>query len=148
MDSWGVTFLGIIALTSLVQAGFLIGMAVSGRRLARRLDEIQDRVDRQLRPSLEQFARLSRNLAEISDIGVLEARRVDGLVADTIDKIEEATDVLRKLVLRPLGPLADIMAFLRGVRKGLEVYRSLGGFENYRRRPPRGYEADDEHLFI
>jgi hypothetical protein len=148
MDSWGVTFLGIIALTSLVQAGFLIGLALSGRRLARRLDEIQDRFDRQLRPSLEQFARLSRNLAEISDIGVLEARRVDALVADTIDKIEEATDVLRKLVLRPLGPLADIMAFLRGVRKGLEVYRSLGGFESYRRRPARGYESDDEHLFI
>ena len=148
MDSWGVTFLGIIALASLVQGAFLVGLAVSGRRLARRLDEIQDRLDRQIKPSLEQFARMSRNLAEISDIAVLEARRVDDLVADTIDKVEEATDVLRKLVLRPLGPLADIVAFLRGLRKGLEVYRSLGGFETHRRRPPREYDADDEHLFI
>ena len=49
---------------------------------------------------------------------------------------------------RPLGPLVDLAAFFRGVRRGLEVYQTLRGFDR-RERPPRGDSSeDDEHLFI
>lgn len=147
MEPWGVVFLGVIALATLVQAVFLVNLTLAGRRLARRLDELQARIDREIRPSLEQVFRISRNLAEISDLAVLQARRVDDLLGDTVDKIEDVTGVLRKLILRPLGPLADIVALLKGVKRGLEVYRQLSGFDPERRGRARRY-ADDEHLFI
>ena len=152
MDSVGLTFLGVIALSSLVQSAFLIGLAVGGRRLARRIDEVQRRIDRDLQPTLENMARITRNLAEVSDLATLQARRVDDLVADTIDKIEEATTLVRRVILRPLGPLVDIAAFLKGLRRGLDAYRRLRGLESQGRVPSRRtrdrYAEEDEHLFI
>jgi hypothetical protein len=147
-ESWGVVFLGVIALASLVQAGFLIGLAVAGRRLARRLDAMQDRIDREIRPAMDNLARISRNFAEVTDLVTLQARRIDDLLADTIEKIEEATTMIRRVVIRPLGPLVDLTAFLKGIRRGVEVYYKLRGLES-RHRPPPGRVADeDEHLFI
>jgi len=146
MGSWAVVFLGVIAVSSLVQAGFLIGLALSGRRLARRFDELQDRFDREIRPALDQLSRVSRNLGEITDLAVLQVRRVDGLVEDTILKIDEAMNTLRRLLLGPVGPVANAIAVLRGVRRGIQVFRQLRGLDAHARQPRR--YADDEHLFI
>ena len=98
MESWGVFFLGVIALASVVQAGFLIGLAVYGRRLANRVDALQVRLDREISPALENFNRVSRAAAEIADLATLQARRVDLVLADTIEKIEETTATVQRLV--------------------------------------------------
>jgi len=148
METWGVVFLGAIALSSIVQAVFLIGLARGGQRLARRLDELQDRVDREIRPALDNLGRITRNLSEVSDLVVIQARRVDDLLADTVDKIEETTSTLRRVILRPLGPLVDVVAFLKGVRRALEVYHQLRGFDRREGGVGRRYSDDDEHLFI
>jgi hypothetical protein len=148
METWGIVFLGIIALASVVQAAFLIGLALEGRKLSRRVAELQERVERDLRPSLENLSRVTRNLAEVTDLAVLQVRRVDGLLADTIDKIEDTTTLIKQVVLKPLGPLVDIAAFLKGLRRGLEVYQTLRGFDRRERAPRGAYADDDEHLFI
>ncbi len=147
MESWGVAFLGVIALSSVVQAVFLVGLALHGRRLSRRLDELADSIDRGIRPSLEHISRATSNLTEISDLALLQARRVDDLVADTVEKVEEATSLLRRMAVRPLGPLVDIGAFFKGLRRGFAVYRSLSGVDAERRGSSRRY-SEDEHLFI
>jgi hypothetical protein len=148
MDGWAIVFLGVIALSSLVQAAFLIGLAVGGRRLARRIDELQTRMEREIRPSLDNLSRISRNFAEITDLATLQARRIDDVLADTVDKIEEATSVIRRVILRPLGPLVDLAAFLKGLRRGVQVYRKLRGLENQGRRSSPRHVEEDEHLFI
>lgn len=148
METWGIVFLGVIALSSVVQAVFLIGLARGGQRLARRLDELQDRIDREIRPALENLGRITRNMSEVSDLVVLQARRVDDFLADTVEKIEETTSTLRRVVLRPLGPLVDIAAFFKGIRRGLEVYHQLRGFDRREQGADRRYSDDDEHLFI
>jgi hypothetical protein len=147
MEIWGVAFLGIIALSSVVQAVFLLGVAREGRRLSQRLDSLQDRIEREIKPTLDQVARISRNFGEVSDIVVLQARRIDDVLVDTLEKVEATTAILKNFITRPLGPLADIMAFLKGLRRGLDVYRQLGGFDSARRGSTRAY-GEDEHLFI
>jgi hypothetical protein len=104
-------------------------------------------VEKDLRPSLESLARVTRNVAEISDLGVLQARRIDAAMADALLKFEETTETLRRLVIKPLQPLGEILAFLKGVRRGLAVYNQLRGFDGGRRGQARNY-AEDEHLFI
>jgi hypothetical protein len=150
MESWGVFFLGLIAFASLVQAGFLIGLALAGRRLAQRVDALSAQIDREIKPALENFTRVSRAAAEIADLATLQARRLDLLLADTVDKIEETTGVIQQLVVRPLKPLGGILAFLRGLQRGMEVYLQLGrsapGPPPVQRR--RSHTEDDEHLFI
>ena len=147
MDSLGVTFLGVIALASAVQAVFIVGLMLYGRRLARRLEELQDRLEREIRPTLDGLTRVTNNLSEISDLAVLQARRLDDLVADTVGKVEEATDLVRRVIVRPLGPLVEITALFRGIRRGLEVFHQLRGVDNQRRGSSRRY-VEDEHLFI
>jgi hypothetical protein len=148
MQTWAVVFLGIIALASVVQAGFLIRLALEGRKLSARVSELQGRVERELRPSLDNLSRVTRNLAEVSDLGVLQMRRVDGLLADTIEKVEETTAQVKQLVLKPIAPLVDLAAFLKGLRRGIEVYQTLRGFDRRERAARGGYADDDEHMFI
>jgi hypothetical protein len=150
MESWGVFFLGLIAFASVVQAGFLIGLALAGWRLAKRVDELSARLDREIKPALENLTRVSRAAAEVADLATLQARRIDLLLADTIEKIEETTGVIQQLVVRPLKPVGGILAFLRGLQRGMEVYRQLG--RSLPSPPPahrrRSHTEDDEHLFI
>ena len=146
---WSIVFLGVIALASLVQAGFLVALVVSGRRLSQRIDQLQQRIDKELGPALASFVRVSRNLEEVTDLAVLQARRVDDLLADTLEKVQDTTTRVQRLVLRPLGPLADLVAFLRGVRKGVQVYRQFGAMgDDSRRGRARRSDAEDDHLFI
>jgi hypothetical protein len=147
MDSLGLAFLGVIALASALQSVLIVGLLVYGRRLARRLEEFQQRLEREVRPTLDGLAQVTRNLGEVSDIAVLQARRLDDLVADTVVKVEEATDLVRRVVVRPLGPLAEVAAIFKGVRRGLEVFHQLRGADTQRRGSSRSY-AEDEHLFI
>src|ERR1051326_5848256 len=143
----GVVFLGIIALSSLVQSVFLIGLAREGRKLGQRVDEIEQRFESEVRPTLKNLARVTQSFAEVSEMLSTQAKRVDGFMADTVDKLEKATSSLRDVVLRPLGPLVDMTALLKGFQKGLEIYRRLGGMDSAKKGVARRYQ-DDEHLFI
>ena len=46
------------------------------------------------------------------------------------------------------APLVDLTAFLKGIRRGVEVYYKLRGLESRHRPPPRRVADEDEHLFI
>ena len=151
MESWGVVFLGVIALASLVQAGFMVGLALAGMRLSRRVEELQEKLDREIKPALDSLTRVSRAAAEIADLATLQARRLDLLLADTVEKIEETTGVIQQLVIRPLKPVGAIVAFMRGLQRGMEVYLQLGRGAHaghHAHRPRRSHTEDDEHLFI
>jgi len=147
METWGVVFLAVIALSSLVQAAFLIGLARAGMQLVKRVDGLHEQIERDIKPTLDQVSRISRNVGEVTDLVVLQARRLDDTLADTLEKFEATTSLLRNFVQKPLGPVADLLAFFKGLRKGLDVYRQLGGFESAHRGHGRSY-SDDEHLFI
>ena len=152
MESWGVFFLGVIALASVVQAGFLIGLVIYGRRLAQRMDALQVRLDREISPALENFNRVSRAAAEIADLATLQARRLDLVLAETIERVEETTAMVQQLVVRPLKPIGAIVAFLKGLQRGMEAYfefdRGAAPPEHRPHPRRRGHGEDDEHLFI
>ena len=148
METWGVVFLGAIALASLVQAGFIVLMALAWLRLARRIDALQAQIDQQIAPTLKNLERVSRNASEVSDLATLQARRLDIVLADTVDKVEETASLVQRFVLRPLRPVSQLVAVLKGIQAGIDVFLHL---ERRESPPPRrrgGSSEDDEHLFI
>jgi hypothetical protein len=149
MDTWGVVFLGTIALAGVVQAAFLVAMAIAVIRLTQRIDDLQDRLDHLVAPALESLDRVGRNMAEMSDLATVQARRIDLMLTDTIEKVEDTLTVAQRLVARPLRPFSHFLALLRGVQAGVEAFRQLGR-EDRRGTPPEGrrHGEDDEHLFI
>jgi len=148
MESWGVFFLGLIALASLVQAGFVVTLARAGRRVATRVDDIQRQIDRDIRPALDNLTRITRNVGEISDRAVLQARRIDDAISDVLREIDASVRALRRTASESFGPLFDLASFLKGVRRAVEVYYRLRGFDRQRRGSGERYAEDDEHLFI
>jgi threonine synthase len=130
-----------------VQATFLIVLGRGLARLAGRVERLQDTLDREIRPSLAAVNRISGNAAEISDLAAAEVRRVDGLLADTVSKVEETTSIIQNVVLKPFGSFGTILALLKGIQRGVEVYTRLSRAEGNGRGQSRTY-GDDEHLFI
>jgi hypothetical protein len=148
METWAVVFLGVIALALVVQAGFLVALALAGLRLARRLDALQAQLDGQIAPALKGVERISRNAAEISDLATVQARRLDLLLADTIEKVEDTAAVVQRHVIRPLRPLVRLFAVLKGLQRGVDVFFELERRERGPAPTPRRHSEDDEHLFI
>jgi len=147
MESVGLVFLGLIALASLVQGLFLIGLGWGGLKLMRRIEELQGRVERELRPALASVSRITHNVSEVTEVASAQVQRMETLVDHTVARVEETRAQMREAMSVPLGGLAEVSALLKGFRRGLDVYQRLGGLEAQGRGAGRQYR-DDEHLFI
>ncbi|HEY2943743.1 MAG TPA: hypothetical protein VGN09_15020 [Vicinamibacteria bacterium] len=147
MESMGLVFLGLIALSSLVQGAFLLGLGWGGLKLMRRIEELQGRVEEELRPALASVSRITRNVSEVSEVASAQAQRVEALVDNTLARVDETKAQMQQALSVPLGGLIEVSALLKGFRRGLDVYQRLGGLEAQGRGTTRRY-ADDEHLFI
>ena len=147
-ESSGVTvLLAVIALSSLVQGAILVALAWGGRRLTQQVNELQGRVDRDIRPALDSLKHVSRNLAETSDLAIVQVRRLEGFLGDAFDRVEDMRRQVQRAARVPLGVFDRVSQVLRGVRRGLDVYHQLGGLQTQARGRARSYR-EDEHLFI
>ena len=127
MSSLGLVILGVIALASVLQAVGLVIVAWEGARMFRRLDAFAERMGRELRPAVADLERASENFAEVSDLAAVQARRLDTVVSEAIERIERASDVLRDVILPAAGRLVTAAAAFRGLRKGLQILRRRRG---------------------
>lgn len=147
MDDWALIFLGVIALSSFVQGAFLVGLALKGLELSKRVREMQSSVEAEIQPVLDNFERVSRNMTEVSEIASAQARRASELASETMERVEEAREQVRSATQKPLSSLRNVGALIKGLRRGLEVYQRLGGIAAQGRGSSRRY-GGDEHLFI
>ena len=127
MDSLSLVLLGVIALASLLQAVSLVVIAREGVRMYRRLDDFAERVGRDLRPALADLERAGENFADVTEIAAAQARRVDRLVAEAVERIERATEILQDVILPSAGRLMAAAAAFRGIRRGLLILRRRRG---------------------
>jgi hypothetical protein len=134
-------------LASLVQGLFLIGLGLGGLKLMRRIQDLQDRVERELQPVLASVSRITRNVSEVTEVTTAQVQRMEALVDHTMSRVDETREQVREAMSMPLGGLAEVSALLKGFRRGLEVYQRLGALEAQARGAGRQYR-DDEHLFI
>src|SRR5262245_29696274 len=102
MDTVGVVFLGLIALSSLVQGGLLLMLARDGLKLGRRIQDLQARIEREVKPILDDVNAVSRNVSQVSDLAAAEARRIQDVIAETARKVEETRDEIRAVLAHPV----------------------------------------------
>lgn len=122
MESWGVAFLGVIALASVVQVAGLVALAALGLRLARRLSELQARLDRELAPALADLARASRSVAEVAEIASARGRHVDRMLGDTLERVSDTASLVAPLV-GPFRAASSALALVLALRRGLRFFR-------------------------
>lgn len=147
MDNLALVFLGVIAVAALVQGAFLVALGVGGLRLLRRVTELHKGLQAEIRPAFENMNRIATDLTEVSVVTAAQVQKIEDLVAETVARVEDVRVQIATAVARPLDSFHDLGAVLKGLRRGLQVYRQLGSLGAQRRGATRRY-AGDEHLFI
>ena len=141
-------FLAVIALTALLQAGFLAAVAIGMRRGNQKLGEFEQKFEADVVPQIREAAKLTDRAADLAEKTLAQAHRMDGLVADAslraeryIDqaaaKLETAASraairVDSELALRAervrghriVRRLSSASAFITGIQRALEVWQA------------------------
>lgn len=92
-------------------------VAESFQPLVRVGEDLQGRGDELVRIIERRSADIDELIGELVDIGRRQAQKVDTAVSDTVDKFEEATDILQQDLIRPV---VEISSFVKGMKTGLE----------------------------
>lgn len=159
MHTLVIVFLAVIAVATLLQAVAAISAAIAARKLEQRVDELEVRFERELRPALANVARLLETAANVSDQAAARARRVDDAVAGAAERVNDAVnrvargvqetvagslekveDGVGRRVRRVGRPFARAAAIMEGFRRGVIVWRARGA------RPPEADAAEPPHV--
>ena len=143
-----VVFLAVIALTALLQAGFVAAVAFGVRLGNKKLGDFEGSFETAVAPQIRQAAKLTDSAATLAEKTLAQAHRMDGVVADASRKAERYIDqaalklegaaaraalrVDSKLALgaervrehRIVRRLSTSSAFLTGIQRALEVWQA------------------------
>jgi hypothetical protein len=141
-------FLAVIALTALLQAGFLAAVAFGLRRGNQKLGEFEETFETGLVPRIREAAKLTDRAADLAESTLAQAHRMDGMIADASRKAERYIDraaakletaasraairVDSELAVgeqrvrehRIVRRLSSVSAFITGVQRALEVWQA------------------------
>jgi pyrimidine operon attenuation protein/uracil phosphoribosyltransferase len=110
--------LGIMAAVSVLEALLLIGVAIAGFMIYRRvMDLVAGLEQRQVAPAM---ARVNAILDDVKDVSAKvkqETERVDMAIHNTMDRIDDTADRVRSNVR---AKTSRVIGLLRGLRAALE----------------------------
>jgi hypothetical protein len=132
-------FLGIIAFATLATAVVQIGLLVAAGLLARRLQRVVERAEREMQPIFEHLNAIGRDASRAASLATAQVERADRLFADVADRVEQTLNAVQTAVNIPVKEGAAVMA---GLRAFLSVLRDL------RTSRPRPRAEDEDALFI
>ena len=139
MNTWSVVFLGIIAVATLATAIVQIGLLVAAGLLARRVGRFVDEVEREVRPIIGHLNSVSRDASRAAAIAVSQVERVDALVSDVAEKIDQTITTIHSAIVTPAR---EGRAWIIGFQAVMAAIRE---FKNPSRTRTRD---EDDGLFI
>ncbi len=86
----------------------------------------------------EQVGRLGEVVKEISDRARAQVARIDGAVDQTVEQVQQATDVVKQAIL---GPVKQVDGIMHGIRAAISVVA-------HSRRESVDHATQDEEMFI
>ena len=140
MSEWPTLFLAVIAAATGVMALIQIGVVIYGARLARRVNRLADRVEREMDPFLGKVQEMSDDATRATKLAVAQVERADQLMAQFARRAEATLDLVQDVLVTP-------------ARRGLALIEGLRAMFSSVRAPakPRSDDAkseEDEALFI
>ena len=135
-------FLGLIAVATLAIAISQIGLLVAVMRLARRVDDLSVRVEREIRPLAERLTRVAEHLQQASSLAAVQVERFDRLFAGASKRADATMSLVQGAVVGPIKEGLAVIAALRGV---------IGAVRSFRGSPASRAASkfdDEDPLFI
>ena len=133
-------FLGIIAVAVLVMAIIQVAAIVFAMSAARRIGQVADRLERDLRPVVSNLQAITSEAARATSLAAAQMERADRIFADFSRRAEQVMAAIPSL----LGPAGKGFAFLNGIKAALAAIQEL-------RRSSRGravHPDEEDALFI
>lgn len=103
----GLAFLGIIALSCVVQTALIL-------KATRNVADLQVRFEENVRPALERMAEVTRNLEQITDVAARQLPELEAAVEEATDRLRNAGAPLARL----FATGSALMGVFRAVRPG------------------------------
>jgi outer membrane murein-binding lipoprotein Lpp len=139
--AWRDVFLGIIALATLSIAVTQIVVIVAAGRAARRLSQIADQFERDVKPLFAHLNAIGRDAARAAQLATAQVERADKLFGDVAVRVEQTLNTVQSSIG---GPAREARALLSAFRAAFRAVRELR--RNGRGR--RGRSDDEDVLFI
>ena len=134
------TFLGIIAVATLLMALIQVGAIVAILRVARQAQQTIAEVQRDVRPLIAKATAVADEASRTATIATVQAEKIDRLLTDLAVRVDETAGVVQQAIITPAREGLAIVAALKA---------GLGALRGFRERPRHGRAADEEDpLFI
>jgi hypothetical protein len=141
VSSTAVAFLGVIAVSVLVMATIQVGVAIYAARLARRVEALVGRLERDIQPAIERLTAMSGEASRAATLAASQVERVDRMLDDLTRRAEHTATQVQRVFTRPQRESAALVAGVRG------FVASLREQQQARRARTAGLD-DDDALFI
>jgi type IV secretory pathway VirJ component len=141
VSSTAVTFLGVIAASVLIMALIQVGAIVFAARLAKRVEALAGRLERDVQPAIERLTAMSGEASRAATLAASQVARVDRMLDDLTRRAEHTATQVQLAFTRPQREGAAVAAGVRG------FVSSLRDQQRARRARAAGLD-DDDALFI
>ena len=139
MTDWQTTWLGTIAIAVAIMALIQIGLIIAAIMVAKSAIRAVGDVRKEIRPLMDKVNRIADDAAQATALAKMQVERVDQLVHQTAERIDEVSNAIQNTIV---GPLRNGAAVIAGIRAAISVFG--------RRRTDRGrpVREEDDALFI
>jgi hypothetical protein len=136
---WRDVFLGVIAVATLAIAVAQIAVIVAAAAAARRVGQLADTFEREVRPLVGHANAIGRDAARAVQLATAQVERADRLFADAAQRFEQALAGVEASIS---APAREGRALLSAFRAAFQAVREL------RRDRGRSRGEDEDALFI
>ena len=138
MTDWQVVFLGIIALALVAMAGAQVYMGLTVARASRQVTDTVESLRRDVGPLIDKATKVTGDAARVTELAVLQAERVDRMVANMAVRVDDTLNVVQQSVVEPVRQGAAVVAGIRAM---------IGAFRDRHGRP-QAHREDEDPLFV
>lgn len=135
------TWLGVIAVATLLIAIVQIGVLVAAGLLARRVARLAENLEHQVKPVFQHLDTIGREASRAAALATVQVERADRLFADVTGRVEQGLDSVQSAMSIPARESA---ALLSAFRAAFSVFKNPP--PSARRSRTRG--DDEDALFI
>jgi hypothetical protein len=138
--NWSETFLGIIALATLLMALIQVGALIALLRVTRQAQQTINSLQADVRPLIEKATAVADEASRTASLATIQAQKVDRLISDLSVRVDETAGIVQQAIITPAREGMAIVAAIKA---------TLGALHSVRGRPRHGRPVDEEDpLFI
>ncbi len=142
MSGRGELFLGIIAAATLMTAIVQVGVLVAMGLLVRRVFQLVDHIDKELKPIFESVQSIARDASRAASLATAQVERIDRALGDLMQRLDKTLSAVQNFVSGSGTSSGGAIAWVTAFKSVFNLIRDL-------RASRSGHSAEDEDaLFI